>query len=50
VPLKLTMCGLSLALSLIVSDPLRNPLPKGLKVTLNVQLAPEASELPQLFV
>jgi len=50
VPLKLTTWGLPPALSLIVSEPLRGPLAKGLKVTLKVQLAPAASEAPQLLV
>ena len=41
-PLRLTVCGLSAALSLTVTAPVRVPVVAGLKITLNVQLAPAA--------
>ena len=48
VPLSGTCCGLPAALSVTLSAALRVPLAAGLKVTLIVQLAPAASELPQV--
>lgn len=50
VPVKPTVCGLPLALSLIVSVALREPAAAGVNVTLMAQLAPAATELPQVFV
>jgi hypothetical protein len=50
VPVKLTACGLPLALSVIVSDALRDPVADGVNVTLIVQLTPAPTLLPQLFV
>jgi len=50
VPAKLTVCGLPLALSVIVSDALREPAAVGVNVTLMVQLAPAKTVLPQVFV
>jgi hypothetical protein len=50
VPVSVTLCGLLLALSLMLSAPLMLPGACGLNVTLNVQLAPAFSELPQLLV
>ena len=47
VPLKLTVWRL--ALLAILSDPERLPEADGVKVTLIVQLAPAATELPQLL-
>ena len=49
-PLKLTVCGLPAALSATVSVPVRVPEVVGINVTLMVQLAPAATELPQLLV
>ncbi len=50
VPVKLTACGLSAALSLRVSVPLRAPKAEGVKVTLIIQLPPAAlTTLPQLL-
>ena len=49
-PVKLTVCGLPLALSVMASVELLSRRPVGLNVTLIVQLAPAASELPQLLV
>src|SRR5258708_10052931 len=50
VPLRETVCGLPGALSVTDSVPLRFPICVGLKVTLTVQLAPAANELPQVWV
>ncbi len=50
VPLRLTLCGLPAALSVIDSVPVRVPVAVGVKVTLMVQLAPAATEAPQVFV
>jgi hypothetical protein len=47
VPLKLTVCGLPLALSLMESDALRVPTAIGVNVTLIVQVFPDV--LPQLL-
>ena len=50
VPLRLTVCGLPAALSETEIVAERVPAAVGLKVTLIVQLAPFATEVPQLFV
>ena len=50
VPLKLTVCGLLLALSYINNDELRGPVALGLNVTAIVQFAPTARLAPQVFV
>ncbi len=50
VPDNEAVCGLSLPLSVTVSVPVRVPVAVGLNVTLIVQLAPAASEVPQLLV
>ena len=47
-PLSGTVCGLPAALSVTLRAALREPLAVGLNVTLIVQLAPAASELPQV--
>lgn len=47
-PLNGTVCGLPVALSVILTDALRVPLAAGLNVTLIVQLALAANELPQV--
>jgi len=49
-PLSVTFCGLPLALSVMLSAAVRVPDAVGLKVTLTVQLAPAANELPQVWV
>ena len=49
-PVSETTCGLLLALSVIVSEPVRVPVAVGAKVTLIVQLPPAATEPPQLLV
>jgi len=50
VPDKVTLCGEVDALSVIVMVPGRLPLVVGENVTLIVQVAPPAKEVPQLFV
>ncbi len=50
VPVSHTLCGLPDALSATVTEPDRVPTAAGVKVTLMVQLAPGARELPQVFV
>ena len=50
VPLKLTVWGLLIALSVMASDAPRDPVAAGVNVTLIVQLAPAATLLPQVFV
>jgi hypothetical protein len=49
VPLKVTVCGLLLALSVIVNAPLTVPVAEGVNVTLIVQLPPAAMLAPQLL-
>src|SRR5882762_441666 len=50
VPLRLIVCGLAGALSVMLIEAVRLPAAPGVKVTLMVQLAPAATELPQLSV
>src|SRR5438128_12375540 len=50
IPLSVTFWGLPAALSVMLSAALRVPLVVGLKLTLIVQLAPAANELPQEVV
>ncbi len=50
VPVNAIVCGLFAALSVIVIVPVRGPAAVGVKVALMVQLAPEFTVLPQLFV
>lgn len=50
VPVRLTACGLPLALSVMVSEALREPAAEGVNVTIMVQLPPAPTPLPQLFV
>ena len=47
-PVRLIVCGLPVALSLTVSVPVRVPVVVGVNFTLTVQLAPVASEVPQV--
>ena len=49
-PVRLAICGLPLALSAIVIDPLRAPVAVGVNVTLMAQFAPWATVEPQLLV
>lgn len=49
-PVKPAPCGLSLALSVITSEALRDPVAVGVKVTLIAQLAADKRLVPQLFV
>ena len=50
VPLRVTSCGLLLALSVMVSNPLRTPKAVGENVTLMTQCVPRATVTPQVFV
>ena len=50
VPERLTICGLPLALSVMLTEAVRLPLAAGLNVTLIVQLAPAATELPHVLL
>jgi len=50
VPVRLTVCGLPVALSVTVIVPGRLPAAVGVKVTLMEQLAPAATEGPQVLV
>jgi hypothetical protein len=50
VPVRLTVCVAGLALSVIVNEPLLEPLAVGVKVTPRVQLALAARLAPQLLV
>jgi hypothetical protein len=50
VPVRLALWGLPLALSAMLTEAARLPLADGVKVTLMVQLAPAATELPQVLV
>ena len=50
VPDKLAVCGLPVALSVSVIVPVRVPAAVGVNVTLMEQLAPAASEVPQVLV
>lgn len=49
-PVKLTICGLSVALSLMASVPVCVCFLSGAKVTASVQLLPAASVLPQVLL
>ena len=49
-PLSVTLWGLPLALSVMMSEAARLPLAEGVKVTLIVQLPPAATELPHVLV
>jgi hypothetical protein len=50
VPERLTVCGLPLTLSEMLRVAVAAPLAEGVKVTLITQLAPAATELPQVLV
>jgi hypothetical protein len=50
VPVKPTVCGLPVALSVIATEAVRAPVAVGRKVTLMVQLAPAAKLDPQVVV
>ena len=49
-PVRPTVCGLPLALSAMLMEATRDPVAKGVKVTLMVQLPPAATALPQLLL
>src|SRR2546427_9096326 len=50
VPVRLAVWGLPLALSVMASTPVRDPVTVGLNVTLTEQFPPAATLVPQLFV
>jgi uncharacterized protein YabE (DUF348 family) len=50
VPLSATVCGEPVALSAMESEAVKLAAEAGVKVTETVQLAPAASELPQVLV
>jgi hypothetical protein len=50
VPVRLTIWGLPLAVSVIVTLPVKVPVVVGVNVTLIVQAAPAATEEPQVLV
>jgi hypothetical protein len=50
VPVRLTVCGLPVALSVMVTEATRDPGTVGVKVTLIVQLLPAATGVPQVLV
>ena len=50
VPERVTVWGLPLALSVMLTEAVRLPLAEGLNVTLIVQLLPAATELPHVLV
>ena len=50
VPVRATVCGLPVALSVTVMVPGWLPVAVGVKVTVMVQLAPAATEVPQVLV
>ena len=50
VPVRPTVWGLPVALSLIISEAVRVPVAVGVKVTLIVQLEPAATEEPHVLV
>ncbi len=50
VPLRPTVCGLPAALSMMLSVAFRVPVAVGVKVTLIEQLAPAASDVPQVLL
>jgi hypothetical protein len=50
VPVNATTCGLPVALSVMEIEALRVPIPVGVKLTRIWQLAPTATEEPQVLV
>jgi hypothetical protein len=50
VPERLTVCGLPLQLSAMLSEAASDPATEGVNHTTSVQLAPPASELPHVLV
>src|SRR5438552_9285752 len=50
IPVRLIICGLLLALSVIVTDPVMVPVVVGLKVTEIVHLAPATTVVPHVLV
>src|SRR4030081_1207560 len=50
IPVRSTVCGLSGALSVMLTTALRFPAAKGVKVAVMEQLVPTGTDVPQLFV
>jgi len=50
VPVRVTVCGLPLALSVMVSEAVRVPQPEGVNITAIVHWVPVASEAPHVLV
>ena len=50
IPVSFDVCGLLGSLSVITTEPVRDPVTVGLKLTLMLQLFPFAREEGQLFV
>ena len=50
VPVRFTVCGLPVALSVILTEAVRLPAAVGVNLTLIRQLAPAATELPHVLV
>jgi len=50
VPERLAVCGLPLALSVMLTEAVRLPVAAGVKVTVMAQLPPAATELPHVLV
>ena len=50
VPVRLTMCGLPAALSVIVTAPVWVPVSVGVNLTLILQLDPAATDEPHVLV
>lgn len=50
VPVKVTLCGLPVALSVMATVPVRVPVVVGVNVTLIVQVPAAATEVPHVFV
>src|SRR5215472_316479 len=49
-PVRLTACGLPLALSAMLIEAARDPIAEGVKVTLMLQLPPAATEAPHVLL
>lgn len=50
IPVNITICGLPEALSVMLKVPIREPCAVGVKVTCAMQLLPEATGAPHVFV
>jgi hypothetical protein len=50
VPVRLTMCGLPAALSVILTAPVRVPVAVGVNLTVILQLDPAATDEPHVLI